>query len=96
MSKMDMIKKIEELNAWEELMEEAKAEIEAIRDILKAEMLANDVEELAVGKYIVRYTNITSNRFDSSTFKKVMPEIYKAYLKQSISRRFSISVSAQF
>lgn len=91
MSKMDMIKKIEELNAWEELMEEAKAEIEAIRDILKAEMLANDVEELAVGKYIVRYTNITSNRFDSSTFKKVMPEIYKAYLKQSISRRFSIS-----
>ena len=72
-------------------MEEAKAEIEAIRDILKAEMLANDVEELAVGKYIVRYTNITSNRFDSSTFKKVMPEIYKAYLKQSISRRFSIS-----
>ncbi|MDY3249427.1 MAG: hypothetical protein SOX32_03685 [Candidatus Choladocola sp.] len=91
MSKMDMIKKIEELNAWEELMEEAKAEIESIRDILKAEMLANDVEELAVGKYIVRYTNITSNRFDSSTFKKVMPEIYKAYLKQSISRRFSIS-----
>ena len=91
MSKMDMIKKIEELNAWEELMEEAKAEIEAIRDTIKAEMLANDVEELAVGKYIVRYTNITSNRFDSSTFKKVMPEIYKAYLKQSISRRFSIS-----
>lgn len=86
-----MIKKIEELNAWEELMEEAKAEIEAIRDTIKAEMLANGLEEVEVGKYIVRYTNITSNRFDSATFKKVMPEVYKAYLKQSISRRFSIS-----
>lgn len=91
MSKMDMIKKIEELNAWEELMEEAKAEIEAIRDTIKAEMLANGLEEVEVGKYIVRYTNITSNRFDSATFKKVMPEVCKAYLKQSISRRFSIS-----
>ena len=86
-----MIKKIEELNAWEELMEEAKAEIEAIRDTIKAEMLANGLEEVEAGKYIVRYTNITSNRFDSATFKKVMPEVYKAYLKQSISRRFSIS-----
>ena len=87
MCKMDMIKKIEELQSWENLMEEAKAEIESI----KTEMLKENSEEMEVGKYIVRYTNVTSNRFDSASFKKALPEIYKIYLKQSVSRRFFIS-----
>ena len=34
-----MIRKIEALNEWEALMEEAKAEAEAIRDSIKQEML---------------------------------------------------------
>ena len=37
-------------------------------------------------------TSVLSNRFDSTAFKKVMPEIYKAYTKQVSSRRFTISV----
>jgi predicted phage-related endonuclease len=91
MSKTDIIRKIEELNTWESLMEEAKAEAEAIKDSIKAEMLANDTEELEAGQYIVRWTPVTANRFDSASFKKALPEVYKAYLKQSTSRRFSIS-----
>ena len=59
---------------------------------IKAEMEAREVEELIAGQYIVRYTSILSNRFDSTAFKKVMPEIYKAYTKQVSSRRFTISV----
>lgn len=92
MTNAEMIKKVEELNKLEELIEEAKAEAEAIKDVIKGEMLANDTEEMDLdGKYIVRWTSVTSNKFDSATFKKTLPEIYKAYLKQSISRRFSIS-----
>lgn len=92
MTNVEMIKKIEELNKLEELIDEAKAEAESIKDELKGEMLANDTEELDVdGKYIIRWTSVTSNKFDSATFKKTLPEIYKAYLKQTISRRFSIS-----
>ena len=34
---------------------------------------------------------ILHNRFDSTAFKKVMPENYKAYTKQVSSRRFTIS-----
>ena len=58
----------------------------------KAEMEAREVEEMIAGQYIVRYTSVLSNRFDSTAFKKVMPEIYKAYTKQVSSRRFTISV----
>ena len=82
MSKIELLAKIELLN---------KAEADTIRDTIKAEMEAREVEELIAGQYIVRYTAVLSNRFDSTAFKKVMPEIYKAYTKQVSSRRFSIS-----
>lgn len=91
MSKSELVSKIEALNEWESLMEEAKANAESIRDEIKAEMLKQETEELSVGKYIVRWTSVLSNRFDSTAFKKVMPDVYKAYTKQVSSKRFTIS-----
>ncbi len=91
MSKIELLAKIELLNKYEAMMEELKAEADTIRNTIKAEMEAREVEELIAGQYIVRYTAVLSNRFDSTAFKKVMPEVYKAYTKQVSSRRFSIS-----
>ena len=91
MSKIELLANIELLNKYEAMMEELKAEADTIRNTIKAEMEAREVEELIAGQYIVRYTAILSNRFDSTAFKKVMPEIYKAYTKQVSSRRFTIS-----
>ncbi len=91
MSTIEITAKIEALRDLEALIEEAKAEAESIRDEIKAEMLHRDTEELNVGQYIVRYSCIVSNRFDSTTFKKALPEVYKSYLKASTSRRFTIS-----
>ena len=92
MSKIELLAKIELPNRYEAMMEEIKAEADSIRNAIKAEMEAREVEELVAGQYIVRYTSVLSNRFDSTAFKKVMPEIYKAYTKQVSSRRFTISV----
>ena len=92
MYKIELLAKIELLNKYEAMMEELKAEADTIRNSIKAEMEAREVEELIAGQYIVRYTSVLSNRFDSTAFKKVMPEIYKAYTKQVSSRRFTISV----
>jgi len=91
MSKNELITKIEALNAYEELIEKAKAEADAIRDSIKEEMLARDTEELVAGAYIIRWTPVLTQRFDTTAFKKVLPEIYKAYTKQATSRRFSIA-----
>lgn len=91
MSRNELVAKIEALNEWEAVIEEAKAEAEAIRDSIKAEMLERDTEELTAGQYIVRWTSIISNRFDTTSFKKVMPDVYKAYTKAVSSRRFTIS-----
>ena len=92
MSKIELLAKIELLNKYEAMMEEIKAEADSIRNSIKAEMEAREVEELIAGQYIIRYSSVLSNRFDSTAFKKVMPEIYKAYTNQVSSRRFSISV----
>lgn len=91
MSTNDLVIKVEQLKELENLLEEVKVEAEAIRDEIKQEMMARDTEELEAGQYIVRWTSILSNRFDTTAFKKVMPDVYKAYTKQISSRRFSIS-----
>ena len=91
MSRNELITAIEQLKEWEAILEEAQAEADALRDSIKAQMLEENTEELAVGAYIVRWTSVLSNRFDSTAFKKVMPDVYKAYTKQVSSRRFTIS-----
>ena len=91
MSKNELVAKIEALNEWEALMEEARAEAEAIRDSIKAEMMEREVEELTAGQYIIRWTPVLTNRFDTTGFKKVYGDLYKAFTKQSSSHRFSIS-----
>ena len=91
MSKMELLAKIELLNKYEGMMEELKTEADRVRDSIKAEMEAREVEELIAGQYIIRWTSVLSQRFDSTSFKKVLPDLYKAYTKQVSSRRFTIS-----
>ena len=91
MSTNEIQVQIESLRALEELIEEAKAEAENLRDAIKQELLNRNTEELVAGQYIVRWTSVLSQRFDTTAFKKLMPEVYKAYTKQISSRRFTIS-----
>ena len=91
MSTNEIAHKIEVLQEWEKIAEEAKAEAEALRDEIKQELLRNDVEEMHAGQYIIRWTSVLSQRFDTTAFKKVMPDVYTAYTKQVSSRRFTIS-----
>lgn len=86
-----IIAKIEALREWEALAAEAAKEIEALRDTIKAEMNAQGVEVLEAGQYTVRWTPILSQRFDSTSFKKELPELYAKFLKQIPSKRFTVS-----
>ena len=91
MTQTQLINQIKELNEYEALLAEVKAQAEAIKDSIKAEMDMLGTEELTVGTYIVRYTTVLSNRFDTTSFKKSYSEIYKAYTKTVSSKRFSIT-----
>lgn len=91
MSQNELVSKVQQLNEWEELMEAARAEAEALRDAIKAEMLARGTEELTAGAYIIRWTSVLSNRFDTTTFKREHGDLYRQFTKQVSSRRFSIA-----
>ena len=89
MSKNELISRIEALNEWEALMEEAREQAEAIRDSIKQEMLERDTEELTAGQYIIRWTPVLSNRFDSTAFKKSeWGELYKEFTKPTETKPF--------
>jgi len=91
MSTNEITSKIEALKEWEALISEAQSQAESIRDEIKAEMTERNIEELEAGAYIIRWTSILSNRFDTTSFKKAHNDLYKEYTKQTASRRFTIS-----
>lgn len=81
MSKNEMISMIETMNNYDELASKAKAKADAIREAIKEEMVRQNTEELVAGAYIVRFTNVISNRFDSTTFKRLYADLYKDFTK---------------
>lgn len=91
MSSIEISEKIRALKEWEEVIAEAQAEAEAIKDSIKAEMSARQVEELEADTFIVRWTSVLRNRFDTTAFKKEHNDLYKQFTKQTTSRRFSIA-----
>ena len=91
MSKIELLAKIELLNKYEAMIEEMKGEADTIRNSIKAEMEAREVEELIAGQYIIRWTSVLTNRFDTTAFKKEHNDLYKEFTKQTSSKRFSIA-----
>ena len=81
-------RKLQELKAFET---EVKAEITALENEIKALMQEKETEELTAGQYIIRWPTVLTNRFDTTAFKKALPDMYKAYTKQITSRRFTVS-----
>lgn len=91
MSANEMTAKVRELKELKALAEELAQEITAIEDAIKAELTARNAEEMTVDVYKIRWTKVTSSRFDTTSFKKAMPELYGQFTKTSESRRFSIA-----
>ena len=91
MSTIELTTKIRELKELKAMAEEIAAETTSIEDVIKAEMTARDTDEMTVDVYKVRWTKVSSNRFDTTAFKKVMPELAEKFTKTTESRRFSIA-----
>lgn len=91
MSTNELTSKIENIKTLQTMIDELTAELETAKDEIKAEMTARNTEEMTVSCYKVRYTTVTSNRFDSAAFKKTHADLYDQYTKTTTSKRFSIA-----
>lgn len=88
MSTKEMTTKIHQLRKLNAKAEALAAEIETIKDEIKAEMTAQNVDELNGSDWKVTWKPVTSSRFDSVAFKKTHADLYGQYCKESTSRRF--------
>ena len=89
MSNNAMESKVRELVELKKMAAELADEITAIEDEIKAVM--GDEEELTAGAFKVLWTKVTSQRFDTSLFKKLNPTLAKDYIKTVTSRRFCVN-----
>ncbi len=91
MSTNELTSKVRELKELKAMADELAAEITSIEDIIKAEMTARNTEEMQIDIFKIRWSKCKSNRFDSTSFKKAMPELYNQFTKQSEYRRFTVA-----
>ena len=91
MSKTEMTSKVRELKELRAMVDELAAEITAIEDSIKADMTAQGVEEMTVDVYKVRYKTVKSSRFDTTAFKKAMPDLAAQFTRETESRRFTVA-----
>lgn len=83
--------RIKKLQALEEQKKKLEAQINSLQEEIKKDMESKGKEEMQAGIFIIRFTSVLSNRFDTKGFKEKYAELYKEYTKQVASRRFTIS-----
>lgn len=91
MNKVELENKVKELKELKVMAEELDAEITAIEDTIKAEMTEQNVNEMQVGIFKIRWTPVKSNRFDSKAFQNKYADLYNQFTKVIESKRFSIA-----
>lgn len=67
-------------------------ELEAMNDSIKADILAIMGDRETVTEGAAKATNkiVSSSRFDSSSFKKVHPELFTEYSTPTTYKRFTV------
>ena len=89
MSTKEIESKVTELKELQRMQEDLTAEIDAIKDPIRAAL--GEREDVTAGADKITHKEVTSNRLDSAALKKALPEIAAQFTKQTTARRFSIN-----
>lgn len=88
MVNVDMIKNLIELKSN---LKNLENEIKNIEDEIKEDMSAQNISELIVDVFKIKYINIVSKRLDTTLLKNENKAIYDRYSKETTSKRFTIT-----
>ena len=84
----DLLKAIAE---YKRIIEDAEAELEALKSIAISRMEERGIEELKSDEHKATYKMVVSNRFDSKAFKADHADMYESYKKPSNVMRFTFA-----
>ena len=83
--------RVMKLQAIEAKQKELEDQAEAIRAEIKADLESKGEDEHNTGNFIIRWKEIVSRRLDSKALKAALPDVFTAYTRESVSRRFTIA-----
>lgn len=89
MSISELEMKCRELRQLQNLIEEAQAEAEAIKDAIKAAM--GDSEAIQAGEYKITWKPVKTVRIDTTALKKALPDVAQAFSREATVRRFCVA-----
>ena len=90
MTNREMDAKIIEMKNWESEIDKINSIIDSIKTQLKNECVVRGEDEIKTDTFVIRYKDVVTPRFDTNAFKKENFGLYSRYLKESVSKRFSV------
>lgn len=91
MSSAEILSLVEQYREAQQLAEAAQAEMEALKEQIKAEMTARQVERLDAGTHRVMLSTFTTSRIDAKALKAAAPELAARFTRTTTSTRFTVA-----
>lgn len=82
---------MKELQELQDLVEEATAQMGAIKDAIKLKMVDEGTEVLQCNGWKVTWHTVTSSWLDSKVLKAAHPDLVAQFSKTSITTRFTLA-----
>ncbi len=89
MSINELESKCRELRQLQALIDEAQAEVETIKDAIKAAM--GPQETVQAGEYKITWKPVTSIRLDATALRKALPDVAERFTRTTTIRRFTVA-----
>lgn len=83
--------RVKKIQLTEKQIQDLQEYVDALKNEIKAEMTERSADEIRTDNFIIRWKKVVTNRLDSKSLKKDFPDIYKAFTKQSETKRFTIA-----
>ena len=82
--------KVNELLSLIAMQEDLNAEIEALKDEIKAFMESESAETMTSGDHVVTYKEVVTKRIDTTALKKLLGDALEPYFNKVVTKRFQI------
>ena len=91
MSIQEIDLKVNELRELQAMIDEAAAQIEAIKDSIKLKMVDEGTEVLQGNGWKATWHTVTTSRLDSKALKAAHPDLVAQFSKPTTATRFTLA-----
>lgn len=81
---------VSEIRMKEKAIKDINVEIDAMKNLLKDELKARNVDEIDTGVAKVSWKDETRMNFDSKKFKAEHLDLYESYAKEKVVKKFLV------